>query len=159
MNQDFLAEVQELERRIDIEEAYLNFDDTFGVIRDFFKHVVLELSNLNELKINDEAKNRAIFLLDESCRYDELSDDQRKHLRVVAWQDVERFSEKNSKLIRLLLCSLWDKQGYLHSVATDMQDNFFTTILSFSYELDRKLGMKFRDFVEAHPLMQKYKAL
>ena len=150
MDKGYLLEIRELERKIDTEKAYLIYEDTFGIVRDFLGQVALDSSNLDEWQIGDEARSAARSYLEISYGYSRgnVSALKLKDSKIQAWGDIDRFPESDGKLIRLVLSSLWDKQGYLDSVDSDMQDNYFSTVLVLAYRLDSKLGRAFREFVE-----------
>jgi hypothetical protein len=158
MNIGYLKEIEILERKIDIEEAYLNFDDTFEVIREFLKNIVLSGPSQKKFKFSGKAIERAIYYINKSCDYPQkVSENDFLAIKQNAWVDIENFSGLDSKLIRLVLCSLSGEKAYLHSVETDMQDDYISTFLVLAYELSPELGHNFREFVEAHPRMQKYR--
>ena len=159
MDRGYLQDIKHLESKIDIEEAYIDFEATFEAIRDFFASNVLDASNLHIWGIGQEARDRACFYLDRSFDYQKgrITEEDLPAIQTDAWRDFERFHGADKRLIRLILCCLVGKQAYLHSVDTDMQDNYLSLILVLAFELDEKLGSEFAKFVERHPAMQKYR--
>lgn len=157
----YVQDIRDLEKLVDIERAYLNFSDTFEVLRDFFSIIILNTSNLNSWGIGDEARHRASIYLKASVDYSNqaLSEADLSSLKIDAWSDYEHFQGGDKKLIRLILCCLTGEKSYLHSVDTDMQDNYFSLILALAFELDEKLGGTFKTFVVQHPAMQKYRCV
>lgn len=158
MDKGYLDEFRILEQAIDVDKVYLNYEDTFTVLRDFIRKIILDDKNLHIWKITDRAKNKAFLYLEKSKAHSDgiVSAEELTFLRVGAWNVVDVCSENNSKLFRLILLCLSDKQHYLDSIDS-MPDNFLFYILFYSYQLDTKLGELFREFVINHPCMQKYK--
>lgn len=159
MDKGYLIEIRKLEKKIDLEEAYLNYEDTFSVIRDFFKEIILLKSNIDNLKISKIAEERAQFYIKKSDDYTNkvITEDEFDLQMAEAWGDFRLLTGSDQRLMRLILCCLFGKQDYLKSVDRDMQDNYLSLILVLSYELDQKFGKIFREFIESHPAMQKYK--
>jgi hypothetical protein len=159
MDKNYLQEIRKLESKIDIEKAYLSYEDTFSVIRDFFKTIILSESLIQELKIGEAAKKRADLYIKKSDDYTKkiISEDEFNSQMAEAWGDFKLLPNLDQKLIRLILCCLIGKRGYLESVSRDMQDNYISLILVLSYRLAPKLGKIFREFLESHPAMEKYK--
>lgn len=159
MDKDYLLEIRQLEKNINLEQAYLNYEDTFSVIRDFFKTVILSKSCIDELNISKNARDKANFYMEKSDNYTNkiISEDEFNSQMAEAWGDFRLFTGSDQRLMRLILCCLFGKEEYLKSVDTDMQDNYLGLILVLSYELNQKFGKIFREFVELHPAMQKYK--
>jgi hypothetical protein len=157
MTESYLAEIRLLESSVDIENAQLCFENTFEVIRQFISDVISNASELNRLSIGSEARMRASYYLEKSMEFDSIPEGERKDIARQAWSDTRVFTERDSRLISLVMCCLWEKGDYLHDVDTCMQDNYFATVLISAYQLDPKLGRAFREFVEQHPLMQRYR--
>lgn len=153
--------IRDLENSIDIERAYLDFYDTFEVIRNFFERTILNASYLSSLGVRDEARHRATIYLKASLDYGSgvISDADIYHLKLDAWRDFESFQGVDRRLIRLILCCLATEESYLRSANTDMQDNYFSLILALAFELDEKLGGTFKTFVVQHRAMQKYRCV
>jgi hypothetical protein len=159
MNNYYILELNNLKENIDIETAYLNYEDTFSVIRDFFKKVILSPSNLKDLGISTTAAEKSIFFIGKSYDYEngKISENELTSLQTEAWGDFKSFINSDKNLVRLVLCCLTGKKKYLTSVDNDMQDNYIGLILVLAYELHSKFGKEYREFIESHPAMQKYK--
>lgn len=158
MDKGYLDEFRMLEQVIDVDKVYLNYEDTFTVLRDFIEAVILDDQNLHDWKITDKEKKEAFLYLEKSKSYRDgtISAEELTFLRVGALTLESVLPDKNSKLFRVMSLCLSDKNRYLDSIDS-MPDNFLFYILYFSYRVDPKLGELFKEFVINHPRMQKYK--
>lgn len=157
MEKSFLTEARILEKNIDIEEAHLNYEETFKVIYDYIHDCIIKYIDSSRWSLSEKAKNKARYYFGNFFDYGDFIEKRRKEIDVSGINDVEEFSGQDKKLIELITFCLWEKNDYLNNVNNYMQDNFFTHILMKSHELDPNLSRAFREFVESHPIMQKYK--
>ena len=157
MKKSFLIEARTLEKNIDIEEAYLNYEETFKVIHDYIGECIMKYIDSSRWGISEKAKNKAKYYFGNFFSYGSLEEKKRKEIDLSGINDAEEFSGRNRKIIELITFCLWEKNDYLNNVENYMQDNFFTHVLIKSHDLDPDLSKVFREFVESHPLMQKYR--
>ena len=157
MDKGYLPEIHQLEKKINLEEAYLSYEDTFSLIRDFFKTIIL--SNLDALKISEKTTSKIKFYIGKSDAYADglISEAEINSQMAEAWGDFKSLADSDQKLMRLILCCLIGKEKYLKSVDEDMQDDYISMILILSYKLHQRFGKIFKEFVQSHPAMQKYK--
>ena len=143
-----------VEKKFDIES--INFKDLHWIYFDSIKSIFTSKAFLEEYKISPEMESQIHLYLDrvESYLNENISDEDLKSCVVEAWKEHDRSNGAYKNILRTIICAMGSME---ETVKNDGADFLFGFMFSFFRKFDEKYCEVFKNNIEGHPKIQKYR--
>lgn len=153
-----IAQRKLLEQKFNLES--ISYDDVFWMLHDFIRHRFLTKSILDDLKISTKAMEKINLYLQKMADFlnSRISKNELEKYRIDAWESEKKSIGNDRHALRFIVCGLYDRERSLMDDEDYDSSEYIGLLFSCLFKFGNASYCEiFREFLERHPRMEKYK--
>ena len=153
-----IAQKKLLERGFNLES--ISYEDVFWILHDFIRHGFLKKTTLDDLKISKEVIEKINLYIEKMTDFlnSRISKNDLEKYRIDAWKSEKQSIGNDRHALRFIVCGLYDREKSLIDDEDYGSSEYIGLLFSCLFKFGKSSYCEmFREFMERHPRMEKYK--